>query len=86
MQRTSLEEVGGAVVLTLPEDILHQLQLAAGVEVDLAMDGDALVVRAKGRPKYDLNELLDNTDPRAFDRTEEDWEWLNSPPVGRELL
>lgn len=86
MQRASLEEIGGAVVLALPENILHELHLAAGAEVDLAVDGEALVVRRKGRKKYKLDDLLDNTDPRAFERTAEDWEWVNSPPVGRELL
>jgi hypothetical protein len=40
----------------------------------------------KKRSKYTLDELMEKSDPRAFERTKEDEEWFNSPPVGRELL
>ena len=86
MQRVNLEAIGDTVVLALPENILRELQLAAGAEVGLAVDGDSLVITRHPRVRYKLDDLLDNTDPRAFERTAEDWEWVNSPPVGRELL
>jgi antitoxin ChpS len=86
MQRVNLEEVGGTMVIALPPEIVDELHLTAGSSVSLALQGDALVMRRGRRSKYTLQELIDKSDPRAFERTKEDDEWFNSPPVGRELL
>lgn len=87
MQKANVEDVGGTMVIALPADIVEQLQLTAGSSVNLAIEGESLVVRrGRRRGKYTLQELLDKSDPRAFERTPEDEEWLNSPSVGRELI
>jgi hypothetical protein len=55
--------------------------------VEVALQDETLLVGTSSRrSRYRLDDLLDQSDPAAFERTEEDWEFLNSPPVGRELI
>ena len=74
-------------MLAVPPAMLDQLQLKAGSTVGLAVEGDRLILEAQKKPKYTLEELLVKSDYSApLERTEEDLEWLNAPPVGRELI
>jgi len=82
---TNLRKVGGSVMLAVPPAILEMLHLEAGNSVGLAVDGDRLVVQAKKRPKYTLEELLAQCD-YSQPMTDEEREWLDAPAVGRELL
>jgi len=87
MHKTNLRKVGGSVMLAVPPAILDQLHLRAGATVGLAVEGGRLVLSPQVRPKYTLEELLAKSDYSApLERTEEELEWLNSPPVGRELI
>ena len=87
MHTTSLRKVGGSIMLAVPPAILDQLQLKAGATVGLAVEGDRLILKAQKRPKYTLEELLAKSDYSApLERAEEELEWLNAPPVGRELI
>lgn len=85
MHTTNLRKVGGSVMLTVPPAILDQLHLKAGAAVGLAVDGERLVMQRHTRPRYTLNELLAASD-YSLSRDPEEQEWLNAPPVGRELL
>jgi len=82
---TNLRKVGGSVMLAVPPAILELLHLEAGNSVGLAVDGDRLVVQAKKRPKYTLEELLAQCD-YSQPMSAEEREWLDAPAVGRELL
>jgi antitoxin ChpS len=74
-------------MLAVPPAILDQLHLRAGATVGLAVEGGRLVLSPQVRPKYTLEELLAQCDYSApLERTEEELEWLNAPPVGRELI
>ena len=85
MYTTNLRKVGGSVMLAVPPAILEMLHLEAGNSVGLAVDGDRLVVQAKKRPKYTLEELLAQCD-YSQPMTDEEREGLDAPAVGRELL
>jgi hypothetical protein len=59
------------------------------VQPEITTSGEAesaLAAKLSRRGRYRLDDLLAQSDPAAFERTEEDLEWLNSPRVGRELL
>lgn len=84
MYTTKLRKVGGSVMLAVPPALLDALGLAADKTVGLDVkDGDLIVKPA--RPRYTLDELLDQCDPDA-PFSEEDRVFLDSPPVGRELI
>jgi antitoxin ChpS len=84
MQTTILRKVGGSVMMTVPPAMLEQLNLAAGATVGIDVEDGRLIVHSR-KPKYTVEELLAGYDPELH-RTEEDREWLESPPVGRELI
>jgi antitoxin ChpS len=85
MYTTNLRKVGGSVMLALPPAILDMLHLHAGTTVGLAVDHGRLVVEPTPRPRYSLDELLAQCDASA-EVSAEDQAWLDSKPVGRELL
>lgn len=82
MHMTKLRNVGGSVMMAVPRALLDVLQLKAGAEVGISVDGGKLVVQP-ARRKYTVDELLAGTD---FTRTPEDELWLNGPAVGREVI
>jgi antitoxin ChpS len=85
MPTTTLRKVGGSVMLTVPKSILDTLNLKAGAKVSVGIQDGRLFVEPKARPRYTLEELLaasDYSKPQAA----EDREWIDAPPVGRELI
>ena len=85
MHTTNLRKVGGSVMLAVPPAILEQLDLKAGSSVALAVDGERLILQPKPRPRYTLDQLLAKSS-YSEELTAEDREWVDAPPVGRELL
>ena len=85
MYTTNLRKVGGSVMLAVPPVLLDQLHLQAGATVGLAVDGDRLVMQPRPKPRYTLDELLAKCD-YSQPMTPEEREWIDAPPVGRELL
>jgi antitoxin ChpS len=84
MKMTVLRKVGGSVMMTVPPAILEELSLAAGATVGIDVEGGRLIVQPR-KPKYTLEELLAQCEGDQ-EITAEEREWLDSPPVGRELI
>ena len=72
-------------MLAIPPAILDLLHLHAGATVGLAVDRGRLVIEPTLRPRYSLDELLAQCDASA-ELSAEDRAWLDSEPVGSELL
>ncbi len=85
MHTTNLRKVGGSIMLAVPPALLDILHLAAGAKVGLAVDNGRLVVEPASRPRYTLDELLAQCDASA-EVSAEERQWLDSGPVGGELL
>lgn len=85
MHTTNLRKVGGSIMLALPPAILDLLKLRPGATVGLAVESSRLVVEPQRRPRYTLKELLAQCDQDA-PVTAEEREWLDSKPVGGELI
>ena len=85
MHTTSLRKVGGSIMLAIPPAILDLLHLHVGATVGLAVDHGRLVVEPALRPRYRLDEFLAQCDGSA-EISAEDRAWLDSGPVGNELL
>ena len=85
MYTTNLRKVGGSVMLAVPPVVLDMLQLRAGATVALIVDGGRLIVEPQPRRRYTIEELLAQCDDTA-EPAQEDREWLDARPVGKELL
>ena len=85
MHKTSLRKVGGSVMLTVPPAMLELLHLEAGSSVGMAVDGSRLIIEAKSRARYKLDELLSQCNADASPSIE-DAEWAQSGSVGGEIL
>lgn len=85
MQTTTLRRVGGSVMLAVPPALLDMLNLAAGAEVGLDIVDGELRVQPIRKKKYTLAELLAQSD-YSTPLTPEEREWIDAPPVGRELI
>jgi len=85
MHTTNLRKVGGSIMLAVPPALLDVLGLRLGAKVDIAVESGRLVIEQQHRPRYTLDELLAQCNPKAA-RTKEEREWLDSKPAGAELL
>jgi len=85
MHTTNLRKVGGSVMLAVPPVLLDLLRLRPGAKVGIAVESGRLVVEPQKRPRYTLDELLAQCDPKAAE-TKEEREWLNDRPAGDELI
>ena len=72
-------------MLAVPPALLDILNLQAGAKVGIAVERSRLVVEPQRRRHYSLNELLAQCNPKAR-RSKAEREWLDSKPVGGELL
>ncbi|MGO4439360.1 AbrB/MazE/SpoVT family DNA-binding domain-containing protein [Rhizobium sp. RAF56] len=85
MAVSTLRTVGGSVMMTIPKPVLETLGLSANTKLDVSVEDGRLIAVPRARPKYTLEELLAQCDPDA-PLSDEDREWLDSPPVGREVI
>jgi antitoxin ChpS len=72
-------------MFALPTEILKMLQLQAGDTVAITVENGRLVAEPRQRPRYTMAELLaasDYSDPQP----DEEREWADAAPAGRELL
>jgi antitoxin ChpS len=82
---TNLRKVGGSVMLAVPPALLDILNLQPGAKVGIAIERGRLVVEPQQRRRYTLKELLAQCNPKAR-RSKREQEWLDSKPVGGELV
>ena len=86
MATAVLRKLGGSVVMTVPRKVLALVDLDAGAQVKLSVENGKLVVTPRGRPEYRLADLLKVHSKRRLRLTAEDRNWLDAPPVGKELI
>jgi antitoxin ChpS len=63
MHTTNLRKVGGSVMLAVP--LLDILRLGLGARVGIAIESGRLVVAPQKRPRYTLDQLIAQCDPKA---------------------
>lgn len=87
MPTARLRPQGGAVVITVPAQVLEARRWKVGDMLKFDEDGDAVRLApakpATRRSKYSLKELLDNTE---YPLAPCDREWIDAPAVGKEIL
>ena len=72
------------MAVRIPRGFTEDLGLSEGKQVIIARHGDSLTIRPVKIPHYSLKELLKGMKP--FKLSKEDREWLDAPPMGREII
>ena len=72
-------------MMAVPPSFLDILNLRAGNAVAVTIEQNRLVIEARPRPRYSLEELLAQCDATA-PMSAEDSDWIDAAPVGKELL
>ena len=85
MHTANLRKVGGSIMLAVPPAVLEMLDLQAGAKVSILVRSGQLVVEPHRRPRYTLDELLAQCNPKALRRKDER-QWLTGKPKGREVI
>lgn len=85
MHITNLRKVGGSIMLAVPPALLDILRLRPGAKVDITVESGRLVVEPRERPRYTLDELLAQCNPRV-PRSKQEREWLRNKSMGAELI
>ena len=80
-----LRQVGGSIMLSLPQAFLKQLNLSAKSNVDISLKNGKLIVEPVSRPKYTIDELLLQSD-YSGSLNDKERQWLDAPATGGELL
>ena len=72
-------------MLAVPPALLDILRLRPGTKVGIAVQNGRLVVEPQHRPRYTLDELLAQCNPKAR-RGKQEREWSDDKPAGREIV
>lgn len=84
MSHISIRQSGGANIVSLPKVILKTLGLHVGSTLDLSIV-DSKIVLTPISKKPTLEELLQGTPKKKLQLTEEEREWHDEIPKGKEL-
>jgi len=80
--KTWVSKWGNSLAIRLPKAAVARLQVRAGEPVDLVIEGDTLLIRAK-RPHCSLEQLVAAMRPKDQPEIVDD---VMSPPMGDEVL
>lgn len=81
--KTQIRKIGNSAGTILPAHLLRKLDLAEGDAVEITDDGHRIVITPKReRPTYTLDELLAASD--YSDQPDDEREWVDAPPAGKE--
>lgn len=85
MINVTLRKLGGSVVMAVPVQILTMLHIGAGSHVNVNVVDGKLVIEPRVKPHFTLAELLAQCSDENMALTDEDREWLDTRPVGKEM-
>lgn len=84
MSAIAVRQSGGASIISIPKAILKTLGLTVGSKLDLSLE-DNKIILSPVKEELSLEELLASSPKQSFAVTEEDREWLDDKPMGKEL-
>lgn len=85
MSLASVQKWGNSMALRIPSATIKAWGVREGDSIELTVQDDTLLAKPK-RKRYTLDELLAKCDKKNMAPTEEDRLWLDSPPMGKEIL
>ncbi|OKP00272.1 AbrB/MazE/SpoVT family DNA-binding domain-containing protein [Xenorhabdus eapokensis] len=80
-----IRQSGGANIVSVPKAILKALNLHTGSKLDLSIQNNKIVLTPI-EEELTLELLLAGSPKECFTVTDEDREWINANPVGKEVI
>ena len=84
MTSIAVRQSGGANIVSIPKAIVQTLGLHVGSKLDLSIK-DNRIILTPINDELSLDELLKGSPKKCFQVTEEDREWIDAEPVGKEF-
>jgi len=85
MQMT-IKKWGNSLATRIPKAVVESTGLHLDQQVDIdAIDGKIVITPVEQKKEYKLDDLLSQCQPGSMAVDNEDREWLNTPPVGKEV-
>lgn len=77
---------GGASIITIPSNVLKQLNIGVGSTLELSVTEEGFIAQPIKRKRYTLKELLRNATPKNLQALNKATKWAREgKSVGREL-
>jgi len=84
MTAIAIRQSGGANIVSIPKAIVNTLGLRVGSKLDMSIK-DNKIVLTPIEDELDLQTLLAGSPKECFKITQEDREWIDAEPVGKEV-
>ena len=85
MTELMIKKWGNSLAARIPKSIAKLIDLKQDQNVTMEVkNGQIIITPIQKQTEYSLDELLDQCPSQAVDLDEEDKEWLNATPVGKE--
>lgn len=85
MTTIAIRRSGGANIVSLPKAVIEMMHLGVGSALNLSVEGDKIILTPK-KNDLSLEDLLEGCDRQTFAMTEEEREWHDIKPAGKELI
>jgi AbrB family looped-hinge helix DNA binding protein len=84
MTAIAVRQSGGANIVSIPKAIVKILGLQVGSKLDLSIE-DNKIILTPIKEEMTLESLLNGSAKACFEVTDEDREWIDATPVGKEV-
>jgi antitoxin component of MazEF toxin-antitoxin module len=84
MQMT-IKKWGNSLATRIPKAVVDSIGLHLDQEVEIEAVNGKIIITPIKTIEYNLEDLLRHCKPEAMELSEEDKEWLDDPPVGKEV-
>ena len=82
----TIKKWGNSLATRIPRAVVESIDLHLNQDVDIeAINGRIIITPIKKKKEYKLEELLSQCKPESMKLIQEDQEWLNAEPVGKEV-
>ena len=87
MHSAKLRRLGGSTVVAIPPALLKVVGLTSTDEVTINVTDNKLIIEAKGKPRYTLDELMAQCDLTSRTRqSKAERAFMDAPRCGREEI
>ncbi len=84
--RMIIKKWGNSLATRIPKAVVESINLQLDQQVDIeAVNGKIVITPIKKKKDYKLDDLLSQCKPGSMSFDDEDKEWMQTKPVGKEV-